>query len=120
MDAATVSRTLSLIPERIARLPSGRNFDPKNCGCAHPERVAHLVQFLDWLTPLRAITKDDLRVFGLMTPYGKPAIGSVMDEEAELDAEADTDAELESELEIVAESQPAASTPETEREPALT
>lgn len=81
MNAALVSRTLSLIPDRVARAQSGSAFNPAAPGaCAHPDRVAHLAQFLDWLGPLRAPTKDDLRVFGLMTPYGKPAIEGGEDE----------------------------------------
>jgi hypothetical protein len=95
MNAALVSRTLSLIPDRVARVQSGSTFDPAAPGaCAHPERVAHLAQFLEWLGPLRAPTKDDLRVFGLMTPYGKPAIDAPVEDEAEADAEPEAESEL--------------------------
>jgi len=70
-----VVRTLSFVPERVARVQSGSLFDPMSPGvCAHPERVAHLARFLEWLGPLREVTKDDLRLFGLMTPYGKPTL----------------------------------------------
>jgi hypothetical protein len=70
-----IARTLSFVPERVARVQSGSLFDPTSPGvCAHPERVAHLARFLEWLGPLREVTKDDLRLFGLMTPYGKPAL----------------------------------------------
>jgi hypothetical protein len=90
MNAAIVSRTLSLIPDRVARVQSGSLFDPAAQGaCAHPERVTHLAQFLNWLGPLREVTKDDLRILGLMTPYGKPAIDNALDEEGELEAEAE-------------------------------
>jgi hypothetical protein len=90
MNAALVSRTLSLIPDRVARVQSGSAFNPTAAGaCAHPERVAHLAQFLEWLGPLRAPTKDDLRVFGLMTPYGKPAIEALGEDEADVDAGAE-------------------------------
>lgn len=116
MNAAMVSRTLSLIPDRVARVQSGSQFDPKAAGaCAHPERITHLVQFLDWLGPLREVTKDDLRIFGLMTPYGKPAIASTLEDEAD------------GELEVEGELEPALATPveltapvEEAREPALT
>src|SRR3954468_14900716 len=78
-----VSRTLALIPDRVARTQTGTLFDPAAPGvCSHPERVAHLAQFLEWLGPLREVTKDDLHTFGLLTPYAKPA----MEEEAEADA----------------------------------
>ena len=92
MNAALVSRTLSLIPDRVARTQSGSAFDPgASAACAHPERIAHLAQFLSWLGPLHPITKDDLRVFGLLTPYGKPAVplAEEADEEIELDAAED-------------------------------
>jgi hypothetical protein len=82
MNAAAVSRTLSLIPERLPRVQSGTAFNPAAIGaCAHPDRVAHLAHFLEWLGPLREVTKEDLRVFGLMTPYGKPAIESAAEED---------------------------------------
>src|SRR5438105_11412810 len=72
-----VARTLSFVPERVSRVQSGSLFDPASPGvCAHPERVAHLARFLEWLGPLREVTKDDLRTFGLMTPYGKPSLDS--------------------------------------------
>ena len=70
-----IARTLSFVPERVARVQSGSLFDPTSPGvCAHPERVAPLARFLEWLGPLREVTKDDLRLFGLMTPYGKPTL----------------------------------------------
>ena len=75
MNVGNVVRTLSFVPERVARVQSGSLFDPMSPGvCAHPERVAHLARFLEWLGPLREVTKDDLRLFGLMTPYGKPTL----------------------------------------------
>jgi len=92
MNAALVSRTLSLIPDRVSRVQSGSAFDPSATStCAHPERIAHLAQFLSWLGPLHPITKDDLRLFGLLTPYGKPAVplAEEADEEIELDAAED-------------------------------
>lgn len=79
MNAAIVARTLSLIPDRVARLQTGSVFDP-SAPCAHPDRVAHLLQFLTWLGPLQPLTKDDLRILGLMTPYAKPAIAVVDDD----------------------------------------
>lgn len=110
MNAATVSRTLSMIPDRVARTQSGSLFDPHASGaCAHPQRIVHLAGFLDWLGPLREVTKDDLRIFGLMTPYGKPAIEASIEDEA--DAEADVDLDLSMELPAPVEQS---------REPALT
>ena len=75
-----VARTLSFVPERVSRVQSGSLFDPASPGlCAHPERVAHLARFLEWLGPLREVTKDDLRTFGLMTPYAKPALDGALE-----------------------------------------
>ena len=114
MNATIVSRTLSLIPDRVARTQSGSLFDPQaQTACAHPERITHLAQFLDWLGPLKIVTKDDLRVFGLLTPYGKPAIASALEDEA------DADLELDEELDLEAAHQPVLS-PELAQEPALT
>ena len=80
MNAAIVARTLSLIPDRVPRLQTGSVFDP-SAPCAHPDRVAHLLQFLNWLGPLYPITKDDLRILGLLTPYGaKPAMALADDD----------------------------------------
>jgi len=85
MNAAIVARTLSLIPDRVPRVLSGSTFDPAAPACcAHPERTTHLAQFLNWLGPLHPITKDDLRILGLMTPFGKPAI-ALADDEADDD-----------------------------------
>src|SRR5260221_12581080 len=81
MNAAVVSRTLAVIPDRVSRLQSGSAFDPAAPGaCAHPERITHLAQFLSWLGPLNPITKADFRGFGLSTPYGKPAIPKGLEE----------------------------------------
>ena len=79
MNAAIVARTLSLIPDRVSRMQTGSIFDP-SAPCAHPERVAHLLQFLSWLGPLQPLTKDDLRILGLMTPYPKPTMALADDE----------------------------------------
>ena len=84
MNAAIVARTLSLIPDRVSRMQTGSIFDP-SAPCAHPERMAHLLQFLSWLGPLQPLTKDDLRILGLLTPYAKPAI-ALADDEGDEDA----------------------------------
>jgi hypothetical protein len=121
MNAAIVSRMLSVIPDRVARAQSGSLFDPNAQGaCAHPERITHLAQFLNWLGPLREVTKDDLRILGLLTQYGKPAIDNALDEEGELDAALDAEPALEPELEpqLIEPSLPAVSLPA--QEPALT
>lgn len=88
MNAAIVARTLSLIPDRVSRMQTGSVFDP-SAPCAHPERMAHLLQFLTWLGPLQPLTKDDLRILGLMTPYPKPTMALADD-----DGDGDEDAIL--------------------------
>jgi hypothetical protein len=117
MNAATVTRVLSLIPDRFARTQMGGLFDPQNAAsCAHPERIAHLAQFLNWLGPLQPLSKDDLRLFGLVTPYGRPAIESAAEDETEA-ADAELEVDLEPEVELAAV--PVA-TPDVRPEPALT
>jgi len=81
MNAAIIARTLSVIPDRVPRMQTGSVFDPA-APCAHPERMAHLLQFLTWLGPLQPLSKDDLRILGLLTPYAKPAI-ALADEDAD-------------------------------------
>src|SRR4051812_19170467 len=93
MNAALIARTLSLIPDRVPRAQSGSTFDPSAPACcAYPDRITHLAQFLNWLGPLNPVTKDDLRIFGLLTPYGRPAIAA---DEPEDDIEAVADEEEE-------------------------
>lgn len=93
MNAALVTRTLSLVPDRMPRMQTGTLFNPAAPGvCAHPERVAHLARFLDWLGPLREVTREDQREFGLLTPYGKPTLDvPMMDEESEAEPAAPTE-----------------------------
>jgi hypothetical protein len=84
MNAAPISRIVALIPDRVARVQTGTLFNPAAPGvCSHPERIAHLARFLDWLGPLREVTTDDLHTFGLLTPYARPAL----EEDAEGDSE---------------------------------
>jgi hypothetical protein len=92
MNAALVSRTLSLVPDRMPRMQTGTLFNPAAPGvCAHPERVAHLARFLEWLGPLREVTMEDQREFGLLTPYGKPTLDApTMDEESDAEPAAPT------------------------------
>ena len=87
MNASLVSRMLAVVPERVSRQQSGSLFHPAGGATPHPERIAHLAQFLQWLAPLREVTKDDLRVFGLVTSYGKPAFGAVPEEDPDLETE---------------------------------
>ncbi|HZE60582.1 MAG TPA: hypothetical protein VE085_08505 [Burkholderiales bacterium] len=106
MNAAIVAHTLSLIPDRVARVQSGSTFDPvASACCAHPERITHLARFMNWLGPLHPVTKDDLRILGLMTPSGKPAIAVAEEPDEELDALADEAQEIVLEPQPVVEPQ---------------
>lgn len=84
MTPSAVARTLQLIPERTIRTQSGSNFDPaKGASGEHAERVTHLATFLGWLSPLNPITREDMRRFGLLTAYGRPAVSAAGEEEAD-------------------------------------
>ena len=85
MDAATVARVMSLIPDRTPRLAVGPHFQP------HTEQTTCLARFLNWLSPLSPITKDDQRALGLRQAHQKPVVE--LDEEPDLD-----ESELEPEL----------------------
>jgi hypothetical protein len=81
MNKAMIDRIVSLIPERVARQPSGVAFTPQASACRHPERIAHLAEFLGWLSPLYPITKYDQRVFGLLNEQGRPVHAVDLDED---------------------------------------
>jgi hypothetical protein len=85
MDAETVARVMSLIPDRTPRLAVGAFFQPQT------EQTTYLAQFLNWLSPLSPITKDDQRALGLLQAHQKPAVEP--DEEPDLD-EADLEPEI--------------------------
>jgi hypothetical protein len=96
MDAATVSRLMSRIPERVARSLSGTQFADAAAGaCRHAERFAHLVELLQWLGPLYPISRDDQRILGLVGPNGRPlhAAGGAEAEEEAPDADAEGEQE---------------------------
>lgn len=87
MNAAIISSIVSLIPERIARVQTGAAFTTEGSSGRYPGRVSHLAQFLGWLSPLNAITKDDQHILGLLHANGRPVHANEMDDEgdAELD-----------------------------------
>jgi hypothetical protein len=87
MDAALVSRIVSLIPERTARAQTGAVFASGTTSSRHPERFSHLVQFLGWLSPLSSITKDDQRLLGLLHANGRPVHANEMEDEDGADLE---------------------------------
>jgi hypothetical protein len=85
MDASTIARVVSLIPERIARVQSGSVFTPEQaCASRYPERFALIMQKLDWLTPLTFLTKDEQRELGLLSATGR-LMHSAEHEEADME-----------------------------------
>jgi hypothetical protein len=89
MNTGTVSRLLSLIPERTGRAQSGVLFRPEASGCAYPERLAQLSKFMSWLRPLDALTREEQMALGLVAPNGRPvhAVDEDDAEEAELESQ---------------------------------
>ena len=89
MNAATVFRMLSLIPDRTVRAQSGAAFLLEGSSCKHPDRLSHVSKFLHWLSPLDALTKDDQRTLGLIGVNGRPVLAHDDDGEAEVEPELD-------------------------------
>ena len=84
MNAATVIRVLSLIPERTVRMQSGAAFLLEGSSCPHPERLTHVSKLLHWLSPLDVLSKDDQRTLGLIAPNGRPVHLEEDDDEEKL------------------------------------
>lgn len=82
MDAAIIARVMSVIPERAAWTHSGTDF------AAHENQagqVLYLARFLQWLSPLTVLTKDDQRALGLIATHPRPVDADVeLDEDVEL------------------------------------
>ena len=79
MDAATVFRVISLIPDRMPRTQSGCVF---NAG-GQPAQLMLLAKFLSWLGPLDPISKEDQQLLGVRSGGGRPL--EVGEEEGELE-----------------------------------
>lgn len=90
MDTAMIARVMSAIPERAAWAHTGTAFEPHD---AQGAQVKYLAQFLQWLSPLTQLTKDDQRALGLLATPHRP----IAEEEAEL--EEDVELAIEGELE---------------------
>jgi hypothetical protein len=82
-----VSRVLALIPERSARFASGTRFSPAGAVCAHPERLAAVAQFLSWITPLGALTRDEQQQLGIAASGTRPADAADEPDDAESELE---------------------------------
>jgi len=87
MNASTVHRIISLIPVRVARARSGALFTTIGV-CRHPERIACLSRYLQWLSPLNPVSRDDQRLLGQLLVNGRPVhAGDVEDDAAPADME---------------------------------
>jgi len=88
MNASTVHRIISLIPERVARAQSGALFTMIGA-CRHPERIAYLSRYLQWLSPLNPVSRDDQQLLGVLLANGRPVHAGDVEDEADAQAEAD-------------------------------
>src|SRR5439155_14180133 len=91
MDASTVHRIISLIPERVARAQSGALFTMIGA-YRHPERIAYLSSYLQWLSPLNPVSRDDQQLLGVL--LGNCRSVHAGDVEDEADAQHEVDGEL--------------------------
>jgi len=96
MNASTVHRIISLIPERVARAQSGALFTMTGA-CRHPERIAYLSCYLQWLSPLNPVSRDDQKLLGVLLANGRPVHAGDVEDEADA-----APADMESALEVVA------------------
>src|SRR5712664_3318260 len=96
MNAATVHRIISLIPERVACVQSGALFTTSGA-CRHPERIAYLSRCLQWLSPLNPVSRDDQQMLGLLLANGRMVHAGDVEDEADA-----APADMESALEVAA------------------
>jgi hypothetical protein len=97
MNASTVHRIISLIPERVARAPSGALFTT-SVTCRHPERIACLSSYLQWLSPLNPVSRDDQQLLGLLLANGRPVHAGDVEDEADAAPQGDAQDEADDEL----------------------
>src|SRR5437879_12431657 len=82
MNASTVHRIISLIPERVAHARSGALFTTSGT-CRHPERIAYLLRTLQWLSPLNPVSRDDQQMLGLLLAKGRTVHAGAVEVEAD-------------------------------------
>ena len=99
MNAAAVSRLISLIPDRTPRVQSGTVFTPSEAAaCRYPDRLSYMTRFLHWLGPLDPMTREDQQILGVRSSGGRPMLPG---EEGEL-----ADESLDTELDDLEEAAP--------------
>src|SRR3981189_2126476 len=84
MNAATVHRIISLIPERVARAQSGALFTMTGA-CRHPERIACLSRYLQWLNPPNPGSREDQQLLGQLLANGRRVHAGDVEDEADTD-----------------------------------
>jgi len=82
MNASTVHRIISLIPERVAREQSGALFTMIGA-CRYPERIAYLSRYLQWLSPLNPVSRDDQQQLGQLLANGRRVHAGDVEDEAD-------------------------------------
>jgi len=97
MNAATVHRIISLIPERVAHARSGAPFTTSGT-CRHPERIAYLLRTLQWLSPLNPVSTDDQQLLGLLLANGRTVHAGDIEDEADAAPQGDAQDEADDEL----------------------
>ena len=97
MNASTVHRIISLIPERVARARSGALFTMIGA-CRHPERIAYLSCYLQWLSPLNPVSRDDQRLLGQLLADGRRVHAGDVEDEADVEPQGDAQDEADDEL----------------------
>ncbi len=83
MDAETVARVLSLIPDRVTYAPSGAAVLADRWNCRYAERIDFLTKCAHWMAPLTPTTKDEQRLLGLISANGRPMHASGVEVELE-------------------------------------
>src|SRR2546430_15161909 len=97
MNASTVHRIISLIPERVARVQSGALFTTVGA-CRHPERIAYLSCYLQWLSPLNPVSRDDQQLLGQLLANGRRGHAGDVEDEADVEPPSDAQDEAGDEL----------------------
>ena len=97
MNASTVHRIISLIPERVAREQSGALFTMIGA-CRYPERIAYLSRYLQWLSPLNPVSRDDQQQLGQLLANGRRVHAGDVEDEADAAPQGDAQDEADDEF----------------------
>lgn len=84
-NSSILAAVLPLIPPREPRLQSGTRFALPEANARHGTQVAQLARFLQWLTPLNPVSKEEQQVLGLLAPRAKSMLDHDDDEGGDRD-----------------------------------